>query len=265
MSWIGKVGGGILGFAAGGPLGAVVGALLGHEYDRGALGVVTRQRRRRSASGDSRQRLFFETTFLVMGHLAKVDGVVSESEIHAARAVMRRMRLSGRQVRRAIDLFTRGKDPDFPVDTQVDRLVRACADQPELIRVFLELQLDLALAKQSISASERALLTRIAGRLGVGAAEFAHIEASLRARRAFFGSERTATPDSLAQAYKSLGIESSATDQEVKTAYRRLMNQHHPDKQAARGLPPSMMEIAKERTAAIRAAYDLVKERRGMK
>jgi DnaJ like chaperone protein len=265
MSWIGKVGGGLLGFAAGGPLGAVIGALLGHEYDRGALGVVTRQRRRRSGPGGSRQYLFFETTFLVMGHLAKVDGVVSEAEIQAARAVMRRMRLSSGDVRRAIDLFTRGKQADFPVEVQVERLRHACADQPELLRAFLELQLDLALAKESISTPERALLTRIAERLGVGHVELAHMEALLRARRNFFGQERTGSSDSLAQAYESLGIRSSATDQEVKTAYRRLMNQHHPDKQAARGLPESMMEIAKERTAAIRAAYDLIRERRGMK
>ena len=57
----------------------------------------------------------------------------------------------------------------------------------------------------------------------------------------------------------------AATDAEVKTAYRRLMNQHHPDKQAARGLPESMLEAAKERTHEIRAAYELIREQRGMK
>ena len=62
-----------------------------------------------------------------------------------------------------------------------------------------------------------------------------------------------------------LGVESTVSDREVKTAYRRLMIQHHPDKQAARGLPDSMLEIAKERTSEIRAAYDAVKAHRGFR
>jgi len=69
----------------------------------------------------------------------------------------------------------------------------------------------------------------------------------------------------LDQAYAVLGVARNASDREVKTAYRRLMNQHHPDKQAARGLPDSMLEIAKERTAEIRAAYDAIKAQRGLK
>jgi DnaJ like chaperone protein len=43
------------------------------------------------------------------------------------------------------------------------------------------------------------------------------------------------------------------------------MNQHHPDKQAARGLPDAMLEVAKERTREIRSAYELIKERRNIK
>ena len=69
----------------------------------------------------------------------------------------------------------------------------------------------------------------------------------------------------LRDAYKALGVEPDATDKEIKTAYRRLMNQHHPDKLVAKGMPESMLEVAKERTREINAAYDLIKERRGIK
>lgn len=44
----------------------------------------------------------------------------------------------------------------------------------------------------------------------------------------------------------------------VKRAYRRLMNEHHPDKLVAKGLPPEMMEMAKEKAQQIQAAYDLI-------
>ena len=51
----------------------------------------------------------------------------------------------------------------------------------------------------------------------------------------------------------------------VKRAYRRLMNEHHPDKLVAKGLPPEMMEMAKEKTQQIQAAYDLICKAKGWK
>jgi len=88
----------------------------------------------------------------------------------------------------------------------------------------------------------------------------------IRAQRSFGqGFSGQSRDVELAAAYQALGIDSSATDKEVKTAYRRLMNQHHPDKLVAKGLPDSMMEVAKVRTREIRAAYEVLKEQRGIK
>ena len=58
-------------------------------------------------------------------------------------------------------------------------------------------------------------------------------------------------------------IEPLSDDAEVKRAYRKLMSQHHPDKLVAKGLPPEMMNIAKEKTQKIAAAYDLIMRSRG--
>ena len=102
---------------------------------------------------------------------------------------------------------------------------------------------------------------------GVDGAELTQMEAIMRAQHSFGSGQqsRVDPAQELAEAYKALGIESSATDKEVKTAYRRLMNQHHPDKLAAKGLPESMMEVAKEKAREINAAYDKIKETRGFK
>ena len=67
------------------------------------------------------------------------------------------------------------------------------------------------------------------------------------------------------EAYAVLDVSAHASDAEVKKAYRRLMSQHHPDKLVSKGLPEEMMELAKEKTQEIRAAYDAVKKSRGMK
>ena len=252
---------------AAGPVGALVGVLLGHQFDRGL--EINRDRgngrRRRRGSRAARQQVFFETTFLVMGHLAKADGRVSEEEIRSARTVMHQMRLRPEDVRLAIDLFTRGKARDFDVGSQVARFRELCGREPDLVRALLEIQLELALTG-GISARERDLLWRIADSLGVGRVELAHLEAIVRARRNFRGArEQRVATDGLQQAYKALGVAPGVSDQEVKTAYRRLMNQHHPDKLVARGLPESMLDAAKERTREIRSAYERVREHRGMK
>jgi DnaJ like chaperone protein len=62
-----------------------------------------------------------------------------------------------------------------------------------------------------------------------------------------------------------LGLEASATDAEIKKAYRKLVSQHHPDKLVSQGLPEEMMEIAKTRVREINTAYDQIKQARGFK
>ncbi len=274
MTWIGKLGGGVLGFIVGGPVGAVIGGALGHQFDRGAGGLGALGYDGFDAETDDtevysaadRQRLFFETTFQGLGALAKADGQVSEAEIAAARTIMAEMRLKPEAVLRAIECFTAGKAADFPLRRRVAALRRACRREPDLLRTFLEIQMDFVLGKAAISAREQALLLAMAETLGVTRLDLVHLEAVLRARRNFRQHRpATAPTQSVDGAYGALGLMPSATDAEVKTAYRRLMNQHHPDKQAARGLPEAMLEAAQERTHEIRAAYDLICERRGLK
>ena len=67
---------------------------------------------------------------------------------------------------------------------------------------------------------------------------------------------------SFEDAYAVLGVTASATDVEVKRAYRRLMSQHHPDKLVSQGLPKEMLELAKRKTQDIQAAYELINQHR---
>jgi DnaJ like chaperone protein len=69
----------------------------------------------------------------------------------------------------------------------------------------------------------------------------------------------------LHEAYEILGVKPSASDAEVKKAYRRLMNQHHPDKLVAKGLPEEMMKLATAKAQEIKGAYERIKSARGMR
>jgi DnaJ like chaperone protein len=68
--------------------------------------------------------------------------------------------------------------------------------------------------------------------------------------------------DELALAYQALGVEKTATDAEIKKAYRKLMSEYHPDKLIGQGLPEDMIKAATERAQEIQAAYDLIKKSR---
>ena len=273
--WTGKWAGALIGGFVGSTmiprlgflLGAVFGALWGHQYDvsragsRKGFGSFSR------VSSAERQKVFFESVFLAMGRLAKADGRVSEAEIQVARSFMHRWGLGPEDVRIAIELFNRGKQENFPIDQQMRKLASACQGQPELLRAFLEVLMEIPLSKGGIHPAEREMLWRMASGIGFGRVEMAQLEAILRAQRSFgqgAGSKASAQT-TLQEAYKALGIEATATDKEVKTAYRRLMNQHHPDKLASKGLPESMLEVAKERTREIRSAYELLREHRGIR
>jgi DnaJ like chaperone protein len=270
--WVGKLIGGVLGLVLSrySLLGAAVGVFIGHQFDKGMAGTLKGGGRGfggfSRVSAAERQQVFFESLFTAMGHLAKADGRVSEEEIQIARSVMHQWRLRPEEVRLAIDLFSRGKQSGFQLDAQIQRLASACQGQPELVRTFLEILMEIPLGKGGMDPAERNVLWQIAANLGVSRVEMAQLEALLRAQRSFGQNAAAANGAAeLKQAYKALDIEPSATDKEVKTAYRRLMNQHHPDKLVARGLPDSMLEVAKEKTREIRAAYELIRDRRGMR
>lgn len=259
MSWAGKVVGAALGAVAGGPIGAMVGAVLGHQFDRGFATAGGRP----SAAV---QEVFFTTTFAVMGHVAKADGRVTEDEIRSARAIMHHMRLEPGQVQEAIRLFTEGKQPDFPLDETVDRFKRVSGRRRDLHRAFVEIQVQAALFAGSINGPTRDVLWRVAQALGVTRVELAQIEALIRLQRSRAGRRTaTGTRTRIAEAYRVLGVAPDAGDKEVKTAYRRLMNQHHPDKLHSRGMPDSMTPVAEEKTREIRAAYDAIRASRDMR
>jgi len=159
VNWAGKLVGAALGFivSGGSIIGAVIGAFIGHQFDRGLnFGDHGRQPGGTGRfSGAERQAVFFETTFLVMGYVAKADGRVTEDEIQAARSIMHRMQLRPEAVRRAIDLFSEGKQPGADIESRVRRLRQACGHQPELIQAFLEVQLEIALSQGSISSPRK--------------------------------------------------------------------------------------------------------------
>lgn len=274
MVWQGKALGALIGGVTAGPVGALFGTFIGHLFDvQAESGIAGRLGGNASddaaASGISSmgvQEAFFRATFLVMGHMAKADGRVSENDIRAARAIMTEFRLGEREVEFAIQLFNRGKEKEFPLEATLRQLRRLLDGRPDVLRMFIQIQLQTLLWSGSFTASERQVMSRITGSLGVSAYEVVQMEALLRMQQSSRQPpEVRPRVDKVQQAYDVLGVTREASDAEVTKAYRRLMNQNHPDKLVARGLPESMMKVAEEKTRQVRAAYEVLREARAMR
>jgi DnaJ like chaperone protein len=254
MAWWGTLIGGTLGYMFGGPLGALLGAALGRNFDHGiALGDSPQY-----SSGDTErvQAAFFTATFSVMGHIAKSDGQVTHDEIATARHIMQQMQLNAAQREAAMRLFNEGKNPGFPLLEVLAQFKRECHRRRNLIQMFLEIQIATVLADARIHQTERALLHHIGAALGF---DRDHIEQLFHVAG---GAHKASPQQALQEAYAVLGASPADTDDVIKKAYRRLMNQHHPDKLVAKGLPEEMLKIATEKAQEIQKAYELIKQHR---
>lgn len=252
----------------------VIGAILGLIFGRGmtgiligaALGYLLSWILRKQLLGGLQiaQSQLIESTFSIMGAIAKADSVVTRDEIRVAEQVFDRLRLNAEQREAAKAAFNRGKAPGFDLDAAVDAFGRI--GRGPLLQLFLQVQYMAIAADGRVHPAEHAMFVHVARRLGLTERDVAQLEALLRTASAGARSQPGQPPprQRLADAYAALGITPDASNAEVKRAYRKLVSQNHPDKLAARGLPENMREIAEERTREINGAYDLIKEARQM-
>jgi DnaJ like chaperone protein len=261
----GKVIGTLAGLATLKPWFALLGLFVGHQFDRG-FEERYRSFQKQGAGIGRLSDEYLRALFQTMGHLAKSDGRVTEAEIRAARAVMHRIGLGPAQVRHAINWFEEGKQPGFPLVKTVREARRVSARRTDQRVVFIRLLLEVILAKDRLHRKERALLWTICTELDVGRADLAQLEAMIRAQKGFRRSPAgDADTRRIKAAYRTLGVEESATNDEIKKAYRRQMNRHHPDKIASSNPDEAAVQAAENRTREVRAAYEMLKARRSIR
>jgi DnaJ like chaperone protein len=264
MPYWGKVVGTVAGLATMRPWLALLGLLLGHQFDRGFA------RRYSRLDGDAGlNRLpehFTRPLFQTMGYLAKADGRVSEDEIRAARTLMHRLGLGPAGVRHAIDWFQTGKQASFPLLATLQQLRRDIGRNAEIRQLFVRLLMEVSLSKGRLQQRERSLLWTVCGELDISRVDLAQLEAMLRAQGGFRRSPQGAIDAQRVEAaYATLGVAKTASNDEIKRAYRRLMNRNHPDKLAGQEQGTGAMAAAQKRTRDIRSAYEMLKVRRSIR
>jgi len=241
--------------------GAIIGMWLGHTFDKGRTLDFNNLGQEKDAN---RQAAFFYCTFSAMGFIAKANGQVSSHEIAFATAYMDKLGLKGEMREQAQNAFREGKSTGFPLEARLEKFKRSCGGRQDLLLLFLEIQIQVAFADGQLDKEERDALHRIAKVLGFSGKELDQLLEMIIAGAQFHqqgrqsGNKQVNSKQQLNNAYKLLGVTKSTPEKEIKKAYRKLMSQHHPDKLVAKGLPPEMMDIAKQKTQDIQAAYEMI-------
>ncbi|MCO6523573.1 MAG: co-chaperone DjlA [Candidatus Schmidhempelia sp.] len=260
---------GFLGFI----LGLFVGTLLYKWFDKVA-----------PIGGNLDPTLYLSTTFEVLGHLSKAKGNVTENDIRMATHFMDRLNLTGNARILAQQSFNLGKEKDYPLRQRLKLFYQSYHNQRRLFNVFCEQLIQVALNDGHLHPSEEQILYIVAEELNISRARMAMYIQMIIASRQFqqyghgyyqqghyqqyqhsnYGNSYIKEP-SIEDAYRVLGVDVAADVTTIKRAYRKLMNEHHPDKLISKGLPKEMLEMAKQRAQEIQAAYDLIKAHRGFK
>ncbi|MEM7376919.1 MAG: co-chaperone DjlA [Pseudomonadota bacterium] len=224
----------------------------------------------RAQSTESRQLVFLETVFQLMGRLAKADGRISEREVAHTEAFMSQLGMSTDRRREAISLFKQGADPQFDVDGALARFQHAVGRSPHLRQLLLVYLMDVALADGEFKGPEEQLLRRIGADLGFSAFALEQLIAMTRGQD-HFGSRAGGGGagvgrgvSGLEAAYQALGVTPEDSDNAIKRAYRKLISEFHPDKLIGQGVPEDMVQAATERSQEIQRAYDVIKDARGL-
>ncbi|MDD2951746.1 MAG: TerB family tellurite resistance protein [Parabacteroides sp.] len=263
---IGKWIGGVLGFMAFGPLGALGGIILGSFFEGGANmtgqsfgGGSSYSDEYTQRDADAGQRNSFLFSMLVMAsYIIRADGKIMHSEMEYVRQFLRRNFgeiAVGQGEEILLKLFDQAKRMDQESGMGFKNTIRECGTQIAYSLSYEErLQLlaflaEIAKSDGNVCAAEIEALKEIAMAMGMSDRE---VESMLNLQG-----------NSLDDAYKVLEIESTATDEEVRTAYRRMAVKHHPDKVA--NLGEDIRKAANEKLQKINEAKERIYKARGLK
>jgi DnaJ like chaperone protein len=294
MNFYGKIVGAIIGLAIFRWPGMFLGLIVGHLFDVYYAKDFAKQggfaKFFTNTVSIQRQAIFFHALFSALGHICKADGKVTEDEIAVASKLMDNMRLRGDTRSEAQQAFRDGKAKNFPLEQMLNDFKRHSHGRRDILQVFLEILISAACADGRITPPELGVLEKVALTLGFSTKDLHFLISTYEAEQRFRshsahsknaqgengrsehkrGEQRQqayqqySSSHSLQDAYHILGINAQDDNKTIKRAYKKQMSLHHPDKLSAKGLPEQALEMAKVKAQDIQAAYELIKQKRGL-
>ena len=247
MSIWGKVIGGVAGFAVGGTLGAILGAVAGHAVDRAKI---------KSPDGagfdaDTRQVAFTTAVIVLCAKMAKADGQVTPDEIAAFK---RMFQIPPDEMKKVGELFNEAKKESTGFEPYAEQVGRLFAHEPAVLEELIAALFIIAKADGVVDPSELTFVAQVAARFGFDAHQFERLKTIHLGNS---GGE--------ANPYEILSLTKDADEKTIKSTYRKLIRENHPDTLMAQGVPQEFIDLATDKMATINAAYDQISKLRGIK
>lgn len=252
-----------LGWAFMGPIGAILGFVVGsavdaagrelNGQDAGGSGGASTYRTRGQYTTPNDIRVAF---LLLIAVVMKADGKVVKSELNHVKKFLL-MNFGERQATDLLHVLRDLMGRDYSV-YDVCRQIRENTNYATRMHLF-DFLYSVAAADSYCSPEEEAVLKTIASQLRISSYDYISIHERHTAGRA---SSSSSSAKSVKNPYSILGIEESATNEEVKKAYRRLAMKFHPDK--VEGLGDEVKKNAEQQFREINEAYETIKNQRGI-
>lgn len=228
---------GSLGWAIGGPIGGILGF---------ALGSITEESQRTYKPGTKLLANDFSAVLLILcAAVMKADRRVMQSELEFVKQYFIRQ-FGASHTQERMELFKEILKQEIPL-AQVCIQVREHLNPPSRLQL-LHMLFGLAGADGTVGSPELTVLGQISHLLGIAQKDFESI-------KAMFVKDTES-------AYKILEIERTASDEELKKAYRRMAMKYHPDK--VHHLGPEFQKDAQEKFKKINEAHESIRKERAL-
>jgi DnaJ like chaperone protein len=241
MGGFGKWLGGGLGFVMGGPIGALLGFLVGSMVDSTKVTTSTYTSGARATTPGA----FGVSLIVLIAAVMKADGKVVKSELDYVKQFFVRQ-FGTESAREATMMLKDLLNQEIPLNDVCQQIGRSMDYSSRL--QLLHLLFGVSMADGSPNQSEISLIERISGLIGISSGDFISI-------KNMFVPETDSS-------YKILEIERTATDDEVKKAYRKMAMKYHPDKVSHLG--DDYKKAADEKFKKVNEAYEKIKKERNM-
>jgi DnaJ like chaperone protein len=250
--YVGRIVGTVLGLITLGPFGLFMGYFLGSLFDNFAQ--YFRPKKGADSNFNTIEHRFYEATFLLLGHISKSNGRVTQAEIDVATSVMNRLNLTIEQKRYAMKLFYNGKNGDFDFYQTIENIKPFRAFP--YCRSFLQFLSEMVNVDGTRQANKAKIFTHICSLLGYNTHQG-------NQKNKQHSGKREKAHSTIDTAYKTLGVTPKASVKEIRKVYRKLASRYHPDKLTSQGASAAEINKAGEKMSDINTAYEAIMEIKG--